>query len=200
MPKDRTKILISTPIESESKEARKSTSMFLVTINPNIRYNDLKTPEAKAMILRLKGLANFLLKKKNIIASLKFPERKAKEGQPPPIKLSREQHLSKIISISDDRSGAVEWGTKLHRLHIHLEFIIEHRTFIHLNKEFYERVASTFLKKDAKKIHVNFRAATRAQGYKQYVRKNDTEQTKHFFDESVNEFYKDVTPSETETE
>jgi len=196
MPKDRTKILVTAPIGAEPKEARKSTSMFLVTINPNIRYNSLETPEAKAMMLKLKGLANFLLKKKNIIASLKFKDRPAKDGQMQ-VKLSREQHVERIVSISDDRSAAVEWGSQLKRLHIHLEFIIEHRTFIHLNKDFYERAASIFLKKEPKKIHVNFRGATRAEGYKKYVRKNEDEQAKHFFDASASEFYKDITPEPT---
>lgn len=190
MPKDRTKILVSNPTVSESKEARKSTSMFLITINPNERFDNLQSPEAKAMILRLKGLSNFLLKKKNIKAGLKFKDRPAKDGHLQ-IQLSREQHLDRIISISHDRSGAIEWGSTLHRLHIHLEFIIEHKTFIHLNKEYYERVASIFLNKPAKKIHVNFRGATRAEGYKKYVQKNNLEDTPHFFDTSATSFVKE---------
>jgi hypothetical protein len=190
MPKDRTKILITAPVGAESKEARKSTSMFLITINPNIRYDNLESPEAKAMILRLKGLANFLLKKKNIRAGLKFKDRPAKEGQLQ-IQLSREQHLERLLDISADRSGAVEWGSKHHRLHIHIEFVIEHRTFIHLNKDFYEKVASAFIGKPAKKIHVNFRGATRAEGYKKYVQKNAKEDDPHFFDKSVNTFLKE---------
>lgn len=190
MPKDRTKILVSNPVVSESKEARKSTSMFLVTINPNERFDNLQTPEAKAMILRLKGLSNFLLKKKNIKAGLKFKDRPAKDGQLQ-VQLSREQHLERVLNISHDRSGAIEWGSTLHRLHIHLEFIIEHRTFIHLNKDYYERVASIFLNKPAKKIHVNFRGATRAEGYKKYVQKNDLEDSPHFFDTSATSFVKE---------
>jgi hypothetical protein len=187
MPRNRTNILVTKPTGAEPKESKKSTSMFMVTLNPNIRYDSLETPRAKEMIQRLEALSNFLLKKKNILASLTFKSRPPKAGELP-IVLSREQHLSKIVSISEDRTGAVEWGDKMKRLHVHIEFIIEHRTFIHLNKEFYLEMASVFTGIDKSKIHCNLRGATRAEGYKKYTQKNATDSTPHFFDQSASLF------------
>jgi hypothetical protein len=164
----------------------------MITINPNERFDNLESKEAKAMILRLQSLSDFLLKKKNIIAGLIYKDSSPKKRHLT-LPLEREQFLNRIISISEDREGAVEWGTTHHKLHIHLEFIIEHRTFVSLNKPYYEKMASVILNKPEKKIHINFRGATRAEGYKKYVQKNAKEDAAHFFDKSATEFYKDET-------
>jgi hypothetical protein len=190
MPRNRTNILVRTPTAAEPKEAKKSTSMFLITINPNKVFHNLDTPEAKKMIAQLTALGDFILKKRNIKAALTFKDRPAKLGETP-IKLDREQHLSKIVSISQDRSAAVEIGSQFKKLHLHIEFIIEHRTFIHLNKPFILDLASIFTGIPKEKIHVNLRGATRAEGYKGYVQKNAAENAPHFLDKSAQTFYKE---------
>jgi len=188
MPKNRTNINVLAPIAAEPKDSKKSISMFMVTINPNKRFESLETPDAKMMIVRLQNLSNFLLKKKNILAGLIFKDRPPKDGEVAPPPSSREHHISRVLNISEDRTGAVEWGARDKKLHMHIEFIIEHRTFLHLSRDYYLDIAETFTGLPKSGIHLNFRGATQAEGYKKYVTKHANEGAKHFFDKSAGQF------------
>lgn len=185
MPKQRMHSDLTVMVK-EPTEEKYSTSLFMVTINPNKRFTDVSSPEAKQMIAKLNVLGNYLLKKKSIRSSLIFFDRKDKKTGIT-TKLEREAHLAKIVEISDDREGRPEWGGRDKKLHIHIEFAIKHRTFLQLNRDYYSKMAEAFLGVPAKSIHVHVSGATKNEGYKKYVIKGD-ENAKHFMDQAANSF------------
>lgn len=188
--KSRTVLAVQSPIGAAGKEAKTHTSMFMITINPNERFDDINSPTAKVMMFKLSKLSDFLLKKKNILASLKFIDRPEKPGGLV-VKLPAEIHMSRVLKIGDERSGAVEWGKRDKKLHIHIQFEVTHRTFIQLNKEFYLDMSAIFLGVVKSHIHCNLRGATRMKGWSDYVHKNDHELKEKFFDSSAAHFYKE---------
>ena len=190
-PKRRTNVYLETPVEAAKEEGKKATSGFMITINPNMMFwNGTGTAEAKQMTAKLTALGDFLLKKKSILAGLTFKDPKPKEGEAQ-LHLSREEHLSRIISINDeDRDAAVEIGKIQKKIHLHVAFIIEHRTFLHLNREYYLDMAEIFLGIPRSKIHLHFNGSTlNRDGYKKYVRKGE-ENKVHFLDNAVSHFHK----------
>jgi len=187
MPKDRTKsgIKVSTV---EPAESRYSVSMFMITINPGIRFrNGIDSPEFANLYHKLKSLGNLLLTKKSIRSSLVFRDRKDKKTGMM-VALDRDSHLNKIMDISEDRSASIEIGDRDKKLHLHLQFEIRHRTFLQLNIPYYTRIAGAVLGMDPKKIYCHVSAATRSEGYKRYVEKGVNELAPHFFDAAANTF------------
>lgn len=189
MPKRRTNVFLEAPVEAVQPEGKKSVSLFMVTINPNkMFFNGAGTAEAKEMTNRLVALGDFLLKKKSILAGLLFKDPKVKEGEPV-IHLSREEHLSRIVEISDDRESAVEIGKIQKKIHMHLEFEITHRTFVHLSREYYLEMAEIFLQIPKSKIHLHFSGSSKSLGYKIYVRKGEENKVR-MLDNAVSHFHK----------
>jgi len=187
MPKDRTKsgIKVSTV---EPSESRYSVSMFMVTINPGVRFrNGIDSPEFANLYHKLRSLGNLLLTKKSIRSSLIFKDRKDKKTGMM-VALDRDGHLNKIMDISEDRSASIEIGDRDKKLHLHLQFEIRHRTFLQLNIPYYTRIAGAVLGMDPKKIYCHVSAATRSEGYKRYVEKGVNELAPHFFDGAANTF------------
>ena len=188
--KNRTKVLLKAPVSAVAAERKFHESAFLITINANERANNIESPESKLMIARLKALGDYLLKKKNILAGLKFLDKKPKNGELQ-VTHDREWHLNQIISISKDRSASIEIGSKFSYIHLHLHFEIKHRTYIQLRREFYGGIASRFLGKPEKNIHLHFNGKSVAHGYGDYVNKNASEDVPLKTDKFVSEFYSD---------
>lgn len=163
-------------VEPVKKEGKTNVSSFLITINPNKRFpQGIDNDEAKILKAKLAALSDYLLKKKTIRSCLIFPDKPPKEGQVA-IKLSREEHISKIVAISDDRSGAVEIGSKDKKLHMHCEFDITHRTFLQLDRNVILQYAATILGLPAKGIHLHISATSKNyMNYKDYVLKGTKE-------------------------
>jgi len=162
--------------------------MFMVTINPGVRFrNGIDSPEFANLYHKLKSLGNLLLTKKSIRSSLIFKDTKDKKTGMMVV-LDRDAHLSKILDISEDRSASIEIGDRDKKLHLHLEFQIRHRTWLQLNIQYYTKIAGAVLGMDPKKVYCHVSAATRRDGYKQYVRKGVNELAPHFFDAAANTF------------
>lgn len=174
-------------MKKEPEEAKSSTSMFMITINPNRRFKDITTPEAKELFVRLRLLGNMLLKKKSIKSSIMFFDKPDKKTGIT-TKIDREMHMSKIIEISPDRTGQTEWGSRDFKPHLHIEFSIKHRTFLQLNRDYYVRIAAAICKVPEKSIHVHISGATKQAGYKKYLAVGGAEDAKHFMDDSAQSF------------
>jgi hypothetical protein len=173
---------------AEPKESRYSVSMFMITINPGVRFrNGIDSPEFANLYHKLRALGNLLLTKKSIRSSLVFRDRKDK-ATGLTVALDRDTHLSKIMEISPDRSAGIEIGDRDKKLHLHIQFEIRHRTFLQLNIPYYNRIAGAVLGMDPKKVYVHVSAATRSEGYKRYVEKGVNELAPHFFDAAANTF------------
>jgi hypothetical protein len=181
-----------TVMVKEPTEQKYHTSLFMVTINPNKRFDNINSAEAKQMMAKLDSLGNYLLKKKSIRSSLYFEDRIDKKTGVL-TKLDRAAHIDRILEISEDRTGRPEWGSRDKKLHIHIEFAIKHRTYLKLNREYYTKVSEAFLGIPAKSIHVHISGATKNEGYKKYVVKGDKEDAKHFMDGAANSFHFDST-------
>lgn len=175
-------------MKAEPPESRYSVSMFMVTINPGVRFpNGIDSPEFAALYHKLRALGNMLLTKKSIRSSLVFKDRKDKKTGLITA-LDRDAHLSKVISISEDRSASLEIGDRDKKLHLHLQFEIKHKTFLQLNIPYYTRIAGMVLGMDPKKVYCHVSAATRSEGYKGYVEQDVNELAPHFFDAAANTF------------
>lgn len=168
------------------KEGKTNVSSFLITINPNKMFKQgIDNPEAREMKAKLTALSDFLLKKKTIRSCLIFPDKPPKEGQVV-LKLTRDEHIAKIVSISDDRSGAVEIGAKDKKLHMHCEFDITHRTFLQLDRNVILQFAATILNLPAKGIHLHISATSKNyMNYKDYVLKGTKEQKNQYVKKEV---------------
>jgi len=188
--KRRTRVLLSAPVAPVPPERRSTESGFLLTINTNDRCNDINSPAAKALIARYTALGDFLLKKRNILKYLKFLDKKTKEGQPQII-LSREEHLSRVYSINEDRGASVEIGSKYKYIHLHVSFNVTHSTYVQVNKDYLNEICSVFLGKPYQNIHVNIRGSTLNKGYGAYINKNQSEEIPLPMHNFVSEFYKE---------
>lgn len=153
-----------------SDEQRYHTSAFMVTINPNVRFPDPNNAEAEAMKAKLINLGDFLLTKKSLLSSFVYLNKTDKKTSITTL-LSRDAHESKIIEISPDRDGGYEWGERDKKLHMHIQFIVKHRTYIQLNREYYKSISEALLGVPAKSIHVHFNGSPVNEGYAKYVNK-----------------------------
>lgn len=151
-------------------EQRYHTSAFMVTINPNVRFPDPNTPEANAMKQKLIILGNFLLTRKSLLSSFNYLNKTDKKTGVT-TKMERAAHESKIIEISEDRDGGYEWGERDKKLHMHIQFIVKHRTYIQLDRKYYKTIAEEVLHIPAKSIHVHFNGSPVNEGYAKYVNK-----------------------------
>lgn len=173
---------------AEPAESRYSVSMFMITINPGVRFpNGIDSPEFANLYHKLRALGNMLLTKKSIRSSLTFRDRKDRKTGIIAA-MDRDAHLAKIIEISPDRSAGIEIGERDKKLHLHLQFEIKHRTFLQLNIPYYTRIAGMVLGMDPKKVYCHVSAATRSEGYKRYVEKGVNELAPHFFDAAANTY------------
>lgn len=191
MPKNRMQGDLTVMVK-EPTEQKYHTSLFMVTINPNKRFDNPYSPEAEHMKAKLRGLGNYLLKKKSIRSSLYFEDRIDKKTGVL-TKLDRAAHIERILEISENREGRTEWGGRDKKLHIHIEFAIKHRTYLKLDRKYYTEMGEVFLGIPAKSIHVHISGATKNEGYKKYVVKGDKEDAKHFMDGAANSFHFDST-------
>lgn len=151
-------------------EQRYHTSAFMVTINPNVRFPDPNTPEAEAMKVKLTALGDFLLSRKSLLSSFDYLNKVDKKTNVITL-LERPAHEAKIIEISPDRNGGYEWGERDKKLHMHIQFIVKHRTYIQLRQKYYKEISEVFLGIPAKSIHVHFNGSPVNEGYAKYVNK-----------------------------
>lgn len=148
--KPRVKINLKADFEQKAKSKGLKHSSFLLSINPNINISDPNSTQAKQLALKLKSVADFLLKKSVIKQILRFDNI---EGQP---EKNLQEHLNLIESIDDDRSGSIEYGATSHRLHMHLYFTINHRTFIKLDRDKIAKIASDLIGVPEKQLNISF--------------------------------------------
>lgn len=152
------------PVIKANNKGLKNSS-FLLTINPNKKFDSPTVPEAKELILDLRDLSDFILLHENVIKSLLFFENE--EGQP---EKTLEEHLASIVSIDDDSSGVVEYGQVQRKLHAHLYFTINHKTRIQLDRGKVLALASEFLGVDPSSLNVSF-IGGKKNAFLEYVKK-----------------------------
>lgn len=137
-------------------------SSFLITINPNKVFMNSNSQGFEDMASKLDELGEFILEESNLKKLLYFESR---DG----IDRTRSEHLALIDEIEEDRSGAIELGTKQHKLHLHVTFNIRHRTYLQINKEALVAVSAAILELPEGTFHVNIRASGRS--FQQYANK-----------------------------
>lgn len=152
--KSRVKINLKADFEQKAKSKGLKHSSFLLSINPNINISDPNSTQAKQLALNLQSVANFLLKKSVIKEILRFDN---VEGEP---EKTLQEHLDAIQSIDDDRTGAIEYGHTSHRLHMHLYFTINHRTFIKLDRNKIAKIASDLIGVPEKQLNISFNVSS----------------------------------------
>lgn len=148
MPKRRT--LVNTKVVPKAAKGLK-TSAFLLTIVPNKVTLNPDSEAYKLMESKLVKLGDFILKKRILLKLLKFPER---EGEP--IR-TYEENVELIETINEDRTAAVEMK-RSGVLHLHIYFEFKHRTFLQLDRDKIELVASKALGIPKERLHINIRS------------------------------------------
>jgi hypothetical protein len=148
--KSRVKINILPDNEKKAKEKGLKTSAFLLTVNPNVQYQDPNVPEARALALDLADMADYILKKSIIKSILYFED---VEGKPTK---SLEEHKAAIEHIDDDRTASVEYGGTSRRMHVHIFFTLKHRTRVKIDRSRVAKIATEFLGVPASQINISF--------------------------------------------
>lgn len=133
-------------IKASKKKDPKGTkySNFLITINPNKTYATPNSTGFDDMKKRLQVLANHILKDNMIDKFFKFNNDK-----------TREENLGLIVEIDPDRYGVVEYGEDMHRLHVHINVMVKHKTNLMIDRNKISHVASKLLDRPEKSLNIN---------------------------------------------
>lgn len=150
----------------EARPKGLKSSTFLVTCNPNKVVTNPDSPVYQDLKARLFMACEFVLKKKNIRAMLKYA---GPEDPAPP----REEWLEKIVAIRD-RDAGVEFGTKNKRLHAHMVFVVDHTTKVHVSPEWLRKIVPVFFEGIVKptSVHINVRGGNARNVFLDYAKKN----------------------------
>lgn len=136
-------------------------SEFMITINPNKTFPTPKSAGFQDMIKRLTTMGDFILEDKNLVRLLKFNDDT----------LTPEKNIKLISQIDPNRLASVEYGSKTHRLHLHISFFIKHKTKLMIDRAKLEKVASSLLDIDKKQLHINIQVSG-VPSFREYVKKN----------------------------